>query len=192
MKLLKKLGEEEDIGVEAIASAKSFVQKAIYNGEDTETYLETRLRLYKCSNRKYLAGIPPDEDSLTQAILRVHHQVFYWLRCHLPNTPRLQLQNFGWIIDGTTVVPRWFTGAQFPPTLKEVEQTAADGSPTTKRRRTDEDEDDIDEGEEDDYHAGDEYFFDDVNSDPEDDEMNYIYFDSDSDTMSECDSEYET
>ena len=115
--LLKNLGDEDGITPETLISVKSFVQRVIYNGEESETYLQTRLRLYKSSTKKSSRGIPPNEDSLIQAILRVQLQMFYWIRCNLPNTPRLNLEEYGWVVDGTTVSPRCFLGINFLPVL---------------------------------------------------------------------------
>ena len=76
---------------------------------------------------------------------------------------------------------RWFVGDQFLPCPLEHEKSPVNISPTTKRRRFDDEDSD---GE-------DNFFYDDINSDVEDDEMNFIYFDSYSEGSSDSCSDYE-
>ena len=112
----------------------------------------------------------------------IKFQMFYWIRCNLPNT--LNLEDYGLVVCDNSVSPCWFVGVQFPPCPPENEQSVVNGSPAAKRRRSDEEKADGD-GDEDDF------FYDDVNNDLEDDEMNFIYFDSDSEGSTNSCSDYE-
>ena len=64
--------------------------------------------------------IPPDEDSCTQHILRCHHRVYIWKRCHQSIIPASDKFKNGWklSVDGM-VVPVWYVGPQLPPSCKK-------------------------------------------------------------------------
>ena len=66
-------------------------------------------------------SIPPDKDSVVQAIQRVHYQAFHWYRCIDIRIPDISLEDHGWKIDQDegTVLPTWFTGSQLPPSFKK-------------------------------------------------------------------------
>ena len=40
--------------------------------------------------------IPPDPDSLREAIKRVHYQLHYWLSCTKINIEHISYAEFGW------------------------------------------------------------------------------------------------
>ena len=103
-----------------------------------ETYVDTRVRLYKIKKIKSSSTLPPDEDSVVQAILRVHHQVYTWIRSNEINIEHLDFRKCGWkwCEKENIVVPVWFTGRQFPPELS---------SRKSKATETDNDADDEDE-----------------------------------------------
>ena len=90
MKLLKKktglalldyIGKEAHLHDAAIIDATKFIQTVMYGGRNEETLVETRVRLYQGMKTNSSETLPPDPDSVKQAVLRVHYQVYYWLRC---------------------------------------------------------------------------------------------------------------
>ena len=60
--------------------------------------------------------IPPDPDSLAQAIKRVHYQVYTWIMSHESHMEYLRYQEFGWewSEERKMVWPVWFVGLQIP------------------------------------------------------------------------------
>eukprot|EP00794_Sanderia_malayensis_P005090 gene5090-biopygen4150 len=91
----------------------------MYNGKVNESYLETRVRIYKSMKTKTSMSIPPDQDSVLQAIKRVHYQAFHWHRCSDITIPEVSFEDHGWKWDEEEglVVPVWFEGLQLPPSF---------------------------------------------------------------------------
>ncbi len=98
-----------------------FIQKMMYKGNVGEDLVDTRVRLYKAMKTKSSLALPPDPDSMRQAILRVHYQCFYWLRFHMTTVPQISLESNGWTVDleDSLVFPVWFTCDQMPKKQKE-------------------------------------------------------------------------
>ena len=64
---------------------------------------------------KALQTLPPDPKSIEQAILRIHHQLYYWLRSDTKYIDVINLEKFGWSVEreSGTVTPVWFIGIFF-------------------------------------------------------------------------------
>ena len=45
---------------------------------------------------KTLLTLPPDPKSMEQAILRIHHQLYYWLRFDTKEIDVIDTEKFGW------------------------------------------------------------------------------------------------
>ena len=45
---------------------------------------------------KSSSSIPPDPDSVEQAIRRANYQVFHWVRCCEVNIETVSFENHGW------------------------------------------------------------------------------------------------
>ena len=77
--------------------------------------MQTRVKLYKALKTKSSKALPPDPDSLRQALLRVHYQVYYWLGYKKKIINEIAFEDFGWTFDGENklVIPVWFTGSVF-------------------------------------------------------------------------------
>lgn len=100
-----------------------------------------------CIRRRKLnlpVSLPPDEDSLVQAIYRVHYQVYSWIRSNEINIEHLDFSQYGWrwSEEEGAVVPVWFTGDQFPPEfssrkskLSEQQSDADDELDKTAKRK---------------------------------------------------------
>ena len=71
---LSNLGIEKVLSERTIENIEEFIKTVLYSGMGNETYIETRIRLYKSLKQKSSLSIPPDPDSVVQAIKRVHYQ----------------------------------------------------------------------------------------------------------------------
>ena len=96
IKLLDSIGREKDIHEEAIEDCKEFIRTVLYAGKKKETYLETRVRLYKTRKIKSSTSLPPDPDSIVQAIMRVHLQVYPWVRSGIIYIDHIIYNKYGW------------------------------------------------------------------------------------------------
>ena len=113
LKWLDSLGESEVLSPEGLSAVTMFIQKVLYNGKENESLVETRIRLYKSMKTKSSQALPPDPDSIVQAIKRVHFQTLFWLRFNDRLPEDIDCSENGWANDGETVVPIWFTGKSF-------------------------------------------------------------------------------
>ena len=90
----------------------NFVRTVCYSGNKGESLVETRVRLYQKQKVKGSQSLPADPDSMKQAVLRMNHQLYYWIRSHLTSVEIIPLDENGWEVDEETnqVYPVWFTG----------------------------------------------------------------------------------
>ena len=109
---LSSLGESKELDLQSIKDIMVFVQTVMYSGRRDESYVDTRVRLYKAMKTKSSQSLPPDPDSIHQAVRRVHYQVYYWLRFAEKSIQYISLEDNGWTIDvaKSLVEPVWFTG----------------------------------------------------------------------------------
>lgn len=86
--------------------------------------MDNRVRLHETKKVKSSVTLPPDEDSVTQAIYRVHYQVYPWIRSNQINIEQLDFSQYGWrwCLERELVVPVWFIGDQFPPEFSVKKQ----------------------------------------------------------------------
>ena len=108
--LLDSIGKTPSVTEAANAEVLKFIQTVLYSGKDEETLVQTRIRLYQAMKMKSSQALPPDPDSAKQAILRIHYQVYYWLRYALKTVPAISFADNGWKLDENGVIPTWFTG----------------------------------------------------------------------------------
>ena len=59
---------------------------------------------------KTLQTLPPDPKSMEQAILRIHHQLYYWLGFDTKGIAVINAEKFGWAVERKVraVTPPWF------------------------------------------------------------------------------------
>ena len=95
-------------------SAKELIRLVVYAGESSESYADTRVRIYKNLKRKTSMTIPPDPDSGEFAIKWARFQKFTWLRCCEENVQALDPEESGWKLKAGGLKPLWFDGDQFP------------------------------------------------------------------------------
>ncbi len=74
--LIENLGASETLDEDSLEDVKQFIQMNVYSGKENETYFQTRIRLYQKLKEKTSLSIPPDPDSVEQAIRRCHLQVY--------------------------------------------------------------------------------------------------------------------
>ena len=118
--LMKNLENENPLTDDEIGDLKRFVQTVMYSGGKSESYVETRARLYDQQKNKTSTNIPPDPDSLLQDLKRKQLQVKVWNQLDKITMTIYDQKLYGWKLreeDGM-MVPEWFTGNQFPPSLQ--------------------------------------------------------------------------
>ena len=110
--LLSGFGESSVINHEIIQNVSKFIQTVCYSGFKDENLVETRVRLYRKMKTKTLQTLPPDPKSMEQAILRIQHQLYYWLKFDVKEIHELDKEKYGWFVDkeNGTVTPVWFKG----------------------------------------------------------------------------------
>ncbi|XP_065053639.1 uncharacterized protein LOC135682604 [Rhopilema esculentum] len=125
--ILESFGQDQSLESEKIDNVKEFIRTVVYSGKVGESYVETRIQLYKEMKSKSSSSIPPDPDSVKQAIRRANYQVFHWVRCCEVNIETVSFENHGWKWDKEkqVVVPIWFKGKQLPPSLSTSRKKTA-------------------------------------------------------------------
>lgn len=66
--MLESFGQDQSLQSEKIDNVKEFIRTVVYSGKVGESYVRTRVRLYKEMKSKSSSSIPPDPDSVEQAI----------------------------------------------------------------------------------------------------------------------------
>eukprot|EP00794_Sanderia_malayensis_P017944 gene17944-biopygen12930 len=110
--MLKSLGQDRNLDDQSVEEVKEFIRKIVYNGAAEETYVQTRINIYRNMKSKSSLPLPPDPDSVREAIKRVHCQVFTWIRCCKVTIEDIPADENGWRWDEV-----WFKGRQFPPSI---------------------------------------------------------------------------
>ena len=97
--LITNLCRDVVLSLDNLENCMKFIQTIVYNGKDKETYVETRIRLYRQQKKKTSRNLPPDQNSCYQAILRAHHQAYQYLRVADKIMEPLPLKEYGWVIN---------------------------------------------------------------------------------------------
>ena len=124
-RLLENLELEEPLTEHDIVDLKKFVQTVMYSGQTSETYVNTRIRLYQQQTQNTSLNLPPDPSSLLQALKRSQLQVYIWKRRGEINIEDVDPLCYGWQFDKikNMLMPIWFTGKQLPPSLCKPDRT---------------------------------------------------------------------
>eukprot|EP00794_Sanderia_malayensis_P001365 gene1365-biopygen1116 len=119
--MLDALQNDEPLLENDIQKLKEFVCAVIYKGSKDEGYIDTRVRLYQQQKEKSSMALPPDPDSLLQALKRSQLQTKIWLQCGEYRMELLDPEDYGWKWNEETsaITPVWFTGTQLPPSLQK-------------------------------------------------------------------------
>ena len=118
--LLKALENDIPLTEDDIGDLKQFVQTIMYSGKMSESYVETRVRLYDQQGNKNSTNLPPDPDSLLQDLKRKQLQVYIWKQLDNVWINIVDTKLYGWRLSDEMgmLVPIWFEGQQFPPSLR--------------------------------------------------------------------------
>ena len=119
---LQSLGKGRDLTKENIEQIKDLYAVPFTVEKKNETYVETRIRLYKNLRKKSSMPLPPDPDPVVQVIKRAHFQAYEWYHCNESIISHLHLENWGWRVQDEQVIPVWFTGNQIPPSMRNSRQ----------------------------------------------------------------------
>lgn len=97
--------------------AVKFMQVALYPGKESESFIETRIRMYEDQKVKSSKSLLPDLNSATQHIRRSNYQTEIWMQCTNQDITYQPLdQNSGWTKDeNDNIRPIWYTCSQLPP-----------------------------------------------------------------------------
>ncbi len=119
--MLDVLQNDEPLLENDIQELKEFVRTVIYKGSKDEGYINTRVHLYQQQKEKSSMALPPDPDSLLQALKRSQLQTKIWLQCGEYRMELLDPEDYGWKWNEETsaMTPVWFTGTQLPPSLQK-------------------------------------------------------------------------
>ena len=102
----------------AIDDVKEFIRAVVYNGNKSEEYVQTKVRLFQNLSSKTSQPTSPDPNSVEQCIKRAHLQTYYWVNCADSIIQPLLVEEYGWILENNEIKPRWFTGHQMPESLR--------------------------------------------------------------------------
>ena len=113
--LLEGLGKNASFASENFEDVIKFIQTICYSGKPSESLVDTRVRLYYHQKIKGSVSLPADPDSMKQAILRIHHQLYCWLRLDVKALNSIPIEGNGWkVLENTNhVLPLWTTGINF-------------------------------------------------------------------------------
>ena len=73
-----------------------FIQCICYDGKETESLTELRVRLYRKMKTKSSQNMPAEKYSLEQHILPTHYQTWIWTHVNIKIIPDVDLQEYGW------------------------------------------------------------------------------------------------
>ena len=93
--LLKGFGETSTFDYKVSQNASKYIRTLCYAGLETENLVDFRVRLYKKMKTKTLLILSPEPKSMEQTILRIHHQLYYWLRFDTRETDVINIEKFG-------------------------------------------------------------------------------------------------
>ena len=77
LRLLNTIGVSCKVSDTTVKDVEKFIQTVCYPGKGEESLTETRVRLYKQIKTKTSRSLPPEENSMLQAIKHFRYQVFY-------------------------------------------------------------------------------------------------------------------
>ena len=92
-------------------------------GRPNETITDTRVRMFQSQKDKSSVNLIADEASITQHLLRADLQTYIWKQCTLQNMTIPSIDGRGWYEEDGLILPVWFTGNQFPPSLSRSKKT---------------------------------------------------------------------
>ena len=92
---IKNLGNSTVLEEDSKTEIFKFIQSICYEGKETESWTELRVRLYRKMKTKSSQNMPADKCSLEQHILRAHYQTWIWMYVNDKIIPDVDLQEYG-------------------------------------------------------------------------------------------------
>ena len=120
---IKKFGKFNSFRRGCKSEIFKFIQHICYDGKETESLTELRVRLYRKMKTKSSQNMPADKYSLEQHILRAHYQTWIWMHVNVKIIPDVDLQEYGWTkmvgeeLSETYVTPLWYKSKSFHRSL---------------------------------------------------------------------------
>ena len=96
-----------------------FIQRICYDGKETESLTELRVRFYRKIKTKSSQNMLADKYSLEQHILPAHYQTWIWMHVNVKMIPDADWQEYGWTkmvgeeLSETYVTPLWYKSKSF-------------------------------------------------------------------------------
>ena len=116
---IKNLGNSTVLEEDSKTEIFKFIQSICYEGKETESWTELRVRLYRKMKTKSSRNMPADKCSLEQHILRAHYQTWIWMYVNDKIIPDVHLQEDGWTemvdkeLSETYVTLLWYKSKSF-------------------------------------------------------------------------------
>ena len=95
MNLLQDIGVVSAVIEATVGKVSKFFQTMCYSRMKDESVTEKRVRIYKQLKTKTSQSIPPDENSMWEAIKWIHYQLYYWLQSNTCVIPEIDLSENG-------------------------------------------------------------------------------------------------
>ena len=120
---IKKLENSTVLEEGAKSEIFKFIQRICYDGKETESLTELRVRLYRKMKTKSSQNMPADKYSLEQHILHAHYQTCILMHVNIKIIPDVDLQEYGWMkmvdeeLSKTYVTPLWYKRQPFHRSL---------------------------------------------------------------------------
>ena len=120
--LLKSLGVNKELHKDHLQDAIKVIQTIMYSGKEDESLVSTRVHLYKVMKTKSSQALPPDPESIQQAIQHVHYRIYYWLRCVEERIVAISCKDNVWTVDieQSLIQPVRFTGKYLCGVQKKI------------------------------------------------------------------------
>ena len=110
---IKKLENSTVLGEGVKSEIFKFIQRICYDGKETESLTDLKVRLHRKIKTKSSQNMPANKYSLEQHILRSHYQTWIWMHVNVKIIPDVDLQQYGWTkmvreeLSETYVTPLW-------------------------------------------------------------------------------------
>ena len=120
---IKNLGNSTVLEEGAKSEIFKSIQRICYDGKETESLTELRVRLYRKMKSKTSQNMPADKYSLEQHISCAHYQTWIWMHVKVKIILDVDIQEYGWTkmiyeeLSETYVTPLWYKSKSFHRSL---------------------------------------------------------------------------
>lgn len=123
--LIQNIGRMEHLTDKEVSNVTKFVIKYIYNDKSSLTLAQARAKKWKSMKNKTTLGLPPDEDTFRQHLLRANYQAKIWYDFEKPSAPA-DPQQHGYSYNGQHLSPVCHTKIACPDVLPSPESEESD------------------------------------------------------------------